>query len=206
MGITIITLTPVRLTVTTDLIGFPTDSLSGRARGTAAIMAVGISMTAGMALGAATTDVGTLVIASMATMGVASSAAVTENAVTAVAMDEETTEAVSEAVNPAAEAVSGAENLAAEAVSGAENLTAEAVSGVENLAAEAVSGVENLTAEVVSGVENLTAEVVFTATAAPMVEDIGKVNFAPSRNSNGLRHPLQAVCFLEKHLPRRTAH
>jgi esterase/lipase len=184
MGITIITLTPVRLTVTTDLIGFPTDSLSGRARGTAAIMAVGISMTAGMALGAATTDVGTLVIASMATMGVASSAAVTENAVTAVAMDEETTEAVSEAVNPAAEAVSGAENLAA----------------------EAVSGVENLTAEAVSGVENLTAEVVFTATAAPMVEDIGKVNFAPSRNSNGLRHPLQAVCFLEKHLPRRTAH
>ena len=176
MGITIITLTPARLTVTTDLIGFPTDSLSGQALGTEAIMAVGISMTAGMALGAATTDVGILVIASMATTGVATSTAVTdarvtENAVTAVAMDEETTEAVSEAVN---------------------------------LMAEAVSGAENLTAEAGSGVENLAAEVVFTATAAPMVEDIGKLY--PTRNSNGLRHELQAVCFLEKHLPRRTAH
>jgi hypothetical protein len=178
MGITIITLTPARLTVTTDLIGFPTDSLSERARGTAAIMVVGISMIAGMALGVATTDVGILAIASMAIMGVATSTAVTdvgvtESAVTAVAMDEEITEAVSEAVNLMAEAVSEAENLAAEAVSGA---------------------------------ENPAAEVVFTATAAPMVEDIGKVNVAPSRNSNGLRHPLQAVCFLEKHLPRRTAH
>jgi hypothetical protein len=176
MAITIIILTPARLTVTTDLIGFPTDSLSGQARGTAAIMAVGISMTAGMALGATTTDVGTLEIASMATMGAATSTAVTdvrvtENAVTAVAMDEETTEAVSEAVN---------------------------------LTAEAVSGAENLTAEAVSGVENPTAEVAFTATAAPMVEDIGKLY--PTRNSNGLRHKLQAVCFLEKHLPRRTAH
>ena len=110
-------------------------------------------MTAGMALGVATTDVGILVIASMATMGVATSAAgtdvgVTENAVTVVAMDVETTEAGSEAVN----------------------LTAEAGSGAANLAAEAVSGVENL-----------TAEVVFTATAALMVEDIGKVNFAPPK-------------------------
>src|ERR1700722_11413312 len=109
MGITIITLTPARLTVTTDLIGFPTDSLSERARGTAAIMVVGISMIAGMALGVATTDVGILAIASMAIMGVATSTAVTdvgvtESAVTAVAMDEEITEAVSEAVNLTAEA------------------------------------------------------------------------------------------------------
>jgi hypothetical protein len=114
----------------------------------------------------------------MATIGAATSTAVTdvrvtENAVTAVAMDEETTEAVSEAVNLTAEAVSGAENLAAEAVTGA---------------------------------ESPTAEVVFTATAALMVGDIGKVNFAPPNNSNGLRHELQAVCFLEKDLPRRTAH
>jgi hypothetical protein len=188
MGITIITLTPARLTVTTDLIGFPTDSLSGQARGTAAIMAVGISMTAGMALGVATTDVGILVIASMATMGVATSAAgtdvgVTENAVTVVAMDVETTEAGSEAVN-----------LTAEAVSGAANLAAEVVFAAANLAAEAVSGVENLTAEVVFTAENPTA------TAALMVEDIGKLNFAPPKNSNGLRHKLRAVCFLEKHL------
>ena len=164
MGITIIILTPARLTATTDLIGFPTDSLSGQARGTAAIMVVGISMTAGMALDVATTDVGILVIASMATMGVATSAAgtdvrVTENAVTAVAMDGETTEAVSEAAN----------------------LTAEAVSGAANLAAEVVFAAANLAAEAVSGVENLTAEVVFTATAALMVEDIGKVNFAPPK-------------------------